>query len=1163
MDFQYSNFDLIVSLDFGNSFSGTCYALTGNLSPKELREKPYPSIIHVTDWPKQNDLQHKTPTINVYNRNFHLLHWGMSAFNFIQSGLLTDDQQIVERFKFNLPTSISQTGAFLPTGTTSIEQLLNMRATIDYLRETFDSTLNAMRNSGITVANLDSMEMVKKKVRFVITVPGQWNDIQRELMRIIAIEAGLISKDDHEKRLLMINESLAASLYCERKPDIQKIIVDEYRTGLMQKNSKYIVCDAGGSTVSIAVFESTENGDQNNADSFRRCQLTTEFSVYGGSTYLDLKMEEILLDICFGADKENWENNKLERQTLKSLIAPLTNQFLIDKTTFGKARKDFLPDCCRKLREMYYNDSDWDSDSSHETNSSQTYCDCGFDNGHDEQYVELDDFGDGTIFAITLGRILDRMKLRRGPDGVVLTDKGVTVEEDGYQCEITFSYKFMREHVFDEVIDNTIDLLRRQIKKANGNITHTFMVGGFGGSPYLCKRILNEFPAGSELSVGNLINDDRGDTAAMRGAMIYGINESRKDPQSSVVVSKYEDDSTSQYNTLVCLDIGYGGTACSYKDLRHNSDDMTEITDWPGSNKKSFVIPIAKKNLNGKASWGAQVKQTTYSKPALFITPSKLMSSVNGIFKKYLTEFLELVSNHVHNLIAKTNPELSDKSKYKYVITMENCYPFFKHKSEMRLIAQMAGIINKGDPVKRLLLIRRENAAAMYFEKTVFTGKKADRNHFLQISLYHDTCHLSLHESSKIIDYGAPAKETSGFGETTSDIFRNVRSMRSATFKFNFVSTLVKNFDLFVSNSACCKDQKSHDTTDTGYILELTSNFLEYNKLDFNSNEAEIIGVTKSPGCQISITKYEVLEHIFWPAIRELTAAIKSNGMQRNVFRLFNIDKIFLSGILIEAKKETYTFLEKMVIKNLSEVMNVKQGTISSSESSGKEALLGAAYYGNHPESFTERISRRSYAVQVSGFKRQDFDELIEEKISKIKLRGEKNMKDIIYNVEATNAYIDKNKPVQLYHQSYCNPSNSENEDSIRTRDDITSLISKGTEISEHNQMHGISKRFYAVEECIVYVTIYSSDDPILPKNGTKLDLTNFDKLHQFELYIKRDEDDPTTVLPDSRLHFDVRLKPDKENFKFEAFVCSKLGNPAPEFILPDEFLVTNIYGDE
>ncbi|KAI7891075.1 uncharacterized protein EV154DRAFT_231745 [Mucor mucedo] len=263
----------------------------------------------------------------------------------------------------------------------------------------------------------------------------------------------------------------------------------------------------------------------------------------------------------------------------------------------------------------------------------------------------------------------------------------------------------------------------------------------------------------------------------------------------------------------------------------------------------------------------------------------------------------------------------------------------------------------------------------MYFEKTVFTRKKADSNHFLQISLYHDTCHLSLHESSKIIDYGAPANETSGFGETTSDIFRNVRSMRSATFKFNFVSTLVRNLNLFVSNSACCKDQKSHDTTDSGYILELTSNFLEYvkNKLDFNSNEAEIIGVTKSPGCQISITKYEVLEHIFWPAIRELTAAIKSNGMRRNVFRLFNIDKIFLSGTLIEAKKETYTFLEKIIIKNLSEVMNVKQGTISSSEASGIEALLGAAYYGNHPESFTERISRRSYAVQVSGFKRQAY----------------------------------------------------------------------------------------------------------------------------------------------------------------------------------------------
>lgn len=67
MDFRYSDYGYIISIgnryfstkmrsthvyfkDFGNSFSGSCYAITGNRSPKELRESKYPDIIHVTDW---------------------------------------------------------------------------------------------------------------------------------------------------------------------------------------------------------------------------------------------------------------------------------------------------------------------------------------------------------------------------------------------------------------------------------------------------------------------------------------------------------------------------------------------------------------------------------------------------------------------------------------------------------------------------------------------------------------------------------------------------------------------------------------------------------------------------------------------------------------------------------------------------------------------------------------------------------------------------------------------------------------------------------------------------------------------------------------------------------------------------------------------------------
>ncbi|KAG2205278.1 hypothetical protein INT47_009543 [Mucor saturninus] len=1085
----------------------------------------------------------------------------MSALNFIKSGQVQDTHRVFEKFKLQLPSSIAQKGAFRRSGNTSELELLCLRATIDYFRELFDHTVKAMQ-SNIIVTGL---KVDKEDIRFIITVPAQWNDVQKSLMRLIAIEAGLISKNDHENRLKIINESLAALLYCERKPDVIKRQSNDTKDGNMSEGDMYMICDAGGGTVSIAVFEVPKQRDQGDKDSLPRCQITSEMIKKCGSVYLDLKMKEALLDICFGADKVLWEDNKLKREELESVIAPLMNQFLVDKPFFGRPKKEFVPDCCRTFHESYSgNSSDSIYESGSESDSDMPVCEsCTFSEGRDEKFVELDDFGDDTVFLITQGKILDKLKLMRSPDGDIITDEGVTVEFDDEYCEIRLSYKFMREKVFDEVVDNTIGPLKRHIRKANGNIKYTYLVGGFGTILYLQKRILAACPVGSPFGIGHLVIDFRGDTAAMRGALIYGIDGRGLETQPNFVVYKNEKTTTSQYNALVCLDMGYNGIVCSYRDLRNSDDNMTDIVDWPGLDWHNPTIPTAKETLGGKILWGAQVKETGIRKPESFVTLSKLMSAMKGVFKGYLVELLKHVLKHVHSSITKTNPELSNKDKYRYVITMENCYQFFGNKSEMREIAQLAGIIKEDDSAKRLLLIRREDAAAIYFEKSKFIGKMTKSNYFVQINLYHDTCHLSLHVSTKIAGYDTPEdSDANRSEESTSNRFRNVRSMSSATFGFDLVARLVTNLSLFISNAVCCKDQKTHDTTDSAYILEIRHNFLEYLKVYHNSNEAQTIPVTQSPGCQVCITKYEFLEYVFWPAIRDLTSAIKRNGMQRNMFRLFDIDWIFLSGFSVEANKETSGFLERIVIKTLSEALNYPRSRICSSAASSKEALLGAAYYGNYPDTFTERVSRRSYAIQVRGHKREKFEINTEKSISEMKLKGGKNVKNDIYNEEAANAYSDVDKPVNLYYQSSCNLSFKDS-NSLRTPDDVTFLISRGDKISEHNQMHGILKRFYAKEECIVYATIYSSDDPNSIENGSKHDLSGFYKIHQFELYIKRDIDDPTTTTPGSRLHFDVSLKFDRDESIFEAFACSKLGQKIPEFRFEDQFLVANIYGDE
>jgi hypothetical protein len=97
------------------------------------------------------------------------------------------------------------------------------------------------------------------------------------------------------------------------------------------------------------------------------------------------------------------------------------------------------------------------------------------------------------------------------------------------------------------------------------------------------------------------------------------------------------------------------------------------------------------------------------------------------------------------------------------------------------------------------------------------------------------------------------------------------------------------------------------------------------------------------------------------------------------------------------------------------------------------------------------------------------------------------------------------------------------------------------------------------------YIAIYTSEMIELPKpeDEVNVDLSKFQKIHQFEIYVKRDADDPMTGAPNPRLNFDVRVIPDKDEAKFEAKVSSRLGRTIPKFHFRDEILVTNIYGDE
>ncbi|KAG2237184.1 hypothetical protein INT48_006588 [Thamnidium elegans] len=1137
MAFRFHKYGILISIDFGTTFSGTCYSVTAELSNTKLRDTEYPDITVVTSWPGQSKVESKTPSINVYDKNFHLLHWGGAARQYIENGNLKPSQIVKERFRLELPLYIPQKGHVYKTNNAKKIAHDNMRATIDYFREIFNHTVSIIQKN---IGGVSEISVEKENIRFVITVPAQWNDVQRAIMCTVAKESGLITDEDHGSRLSIINESSAAILYCEQKntdlPD-------------MKPGDKYIFCDAGGGTVNLATFESVKTVTGDPSDTFRRCQLTSGSGEICGSTFVDEKMRELLTRFCYNGVPVKNNEEKMERD---KLFSPVIDKFINEiKPVFGNRSKKFkFPKCNHAEHLNTHTDpiSKGPIDEGDYLDEQCIVC-----KAEDFKYLHKSNFGDPTFLVLEDVITVPKLKFYL-PAGVeCIRDHGV--------CKLTIPYSIMRTEVFEDVTKRILSLIDTQIKKANSNIERTYLVGGFGCSPYLQKRILKAFYINgtsfpnSQYRIGALITDDKGSSAAMRGAMVYGIDQSRRKLQTDIVERKFGYASNDKYSTLICLDIGYGSTSCSYRDLENESDEMTEITDWPGLQGNNSMIPTAKETVNGETTWGALVNQPIDPDHKKLITPSKLMSSVKADLRRYFCEYLRLVLDHVHKLLAG----LADTDKYRYVITMENCYQFFDNKSEMRYIAQLAGVISEEDPVERLLLIGRNTAAAMYIEKEYFSNISAYSNHVLLINMYHDICSLSLMEYTKINGTDIDSTDDQDTGPS-----RNVRSVRSATFDFDFTSRITFYLNRYVSENACIMCSENHDVYTPSYYTELKRGFLNYIKttLDFYSyTKVQDIPITDAGCCIVSIKVYDLLEYVFLPAVKDLASEINRFVLQADMMQCFSFDRIVLSGVLIETSTPNYEYLERTVINIISKVMNIKTDFINPSKHNGKEALLGAALYGNYPEDFTERVARISYAVNVRAYTPKDLVIKAKKKIERIRsYELETEMKMKIYGVESEYCYAS-DKKVDLFYQSPHDPSLYTSAFD-RKNDDLTYLIRRGDKILEKDEYEGIFKTFYAHEDCIVYATIYSSDVDNLPTEGLKTDNCNFRKIHQFELYLKRDEDNLMTIGENPRLHFDIRLIFGNNEAKFEAKINSEFGKNAPTCRSRDDFLIANIYDD-
>ncbi|KAF9028090.1 hypothetical protein BGZ52_000482 [Haplosporangium bisporale] len=384
---ENQTYPIIMAIDWGTTYSSMAYAYQQD---GEVHE--------VSTWPKQTHNYPKVPTCNLYGPNSkEILEWGYTAKVAITKPPYKN-HVLLSKYKLHLDEA-SGPHPPLPNGLTVVD------AIADYLRLFHTHVVQASS--------------------YCLSVPAMWTDNAKALMRQAALQAGMISPLDPPHRLLLISEPEAAALYCEKK-------CDQFSIGHGQR---FMICDAGGGTVDLIVFE-VAVGPQG-----RTLREVTRGSGHScGSIFLDERMEALL-------------RGRFSKWQEKGLTAANWVQLM---DTF-----------IHNVKPLF--------------------------DGVEDQYI--------TMPAI--------------PGRADLTDYDIGLE-DGV---LTVTAEEMRREVFDPVVNDVLRLIQHQLQQTNYQCHAIFLVGGFGSSGYLQKRVQDEFGA----RVPMIGVPPRAELAVVRGAAYAGL----------------------------------------------------------------------------------------------------------------------------------------------------------------------------------------------------------------------------------------------------------------------------------------------------------------------------------------------------------------------------------------------------------------------------------------------------------------------------------------------------------------------------------------------------------------------------------------------------------------------------------------------------------------
>ncbi|KAI9275737.1 hypothetical protein BDA99DRAFT_601319 [Phascolomyces articulosus] len=293
---------VVIAYDFGTTYSGAAYAFT-HTTPTE--------VFDVQNWPqKGGNFYPKVPTLSVYPRRNQqqkstvykqptLLEWGYTAKKIMLKPRADKENVLLSQFKLHLDESLHRSPLE--------NELTPLQAVADYLAALHKHTLEEVSRGFAQNYQPDTF-------RYCLTVPAVWSDKAKSLMRQAAVQAGLIKPLDPPDRLILVSEPEAAALYCEETMADQVNFKDKDRI---------MVCDAGGGTVDLIVFQVDFTRD---AKKRELKEVTKGMGESCGSVFLDARYRE-LLKSKLGTHVMNKVNPREMNTMMEYFIGTIKSEF--------------------------------------------------------------------------------------------------------------------------------------------------------------------------------------------------------------------------------------------------------------------------------------------------------------------------------------------------------------------------------------------------------------------------------------------------------------------------------------------------------------------------------------------------------------------------------------------------------------------------------------------------------------------------------------------------------------------------------------------------------------------------------------------------------------------------------------------------------------------